>query len=378
MFTFIVILLFIIIALVFGIVFALIGWKGGLFSGIRIFAFSFTAALLAFFISPLISKAIYRSELLDKTVIGVTDKAAEMGISGLAFNHATDATIQRYLNVVIAPVLFLLILVILFITWHIIKPYIYRGKEQEPIKMKSTGLLLGIAAAVFITLFSIFAPKINLFKEAGRATYLFKTVKPVITGDVNYNKLLLDTPKIIDIYFGTQLIAAGEEDRLELLYKTLEHLTQKEQYNAMSGIAASLHYTERAAFEKELNSAVNVLHSFGDDFVSSLISGDTAKAVAGIPDISTSVKDLYTLNMRDGIVQAVMTLTLRDISDDDTYIYPKTIEISGTQASFTEFLEAIPGLTGERAEAIRNFNKLKNSPLLPPEVFYQIIDLLRD
>lgn len=376
--TLIVSLLFVLIALVFGIIFALIGWQGGLFSGIRIFAFSVIAALLAFFISPLISKEIYHSKIMDNTVISVTDKAAEMGISGLAFNHTVDATIQRYLNVVTGPALFLLILIIIFIIWRIAKVYIYRNREPEPIKLKPAGLSLGIGAAIFITLFAIFAPKINLFKEARRVTYLLETVKPAITGDINYSKLLSETPNILDTYFDTQLIAAGEEDRLELLYKTVEHLTQKEGYDAMRGIAASLRYTDRAAFENELIGAVNVINSFGDDFVNNLIGGDMVKAVANIPDISTSVKDLYTLNMRDGVVQAVMTLTLRAISGDNSYIYPKSIEINGTQASFTEFLETIPVLTGDSAEAIRYFNKLKNSPLLPPEVFYRIVDLLRN
>lgn len=378
MFTLIAILLFIIIALVFGIIFAVVGWRGGLYSGIRVFAFSVISVLLAFFISPLISRAVYHSELLDQTVISVTDKAAAMGISGLTFDRVIGATIQRYLNMVIAPVLFLLILVILSIIWRIIKAYIYRKKEQEPIKMKTQGLLLGIAGAIFITLFSIFAPKINLIKEAGRVTYLYQEAKPVIAGNADYKKLVSDAPKLVEHYFNTQLIAASEEDRLNLLYKTMVHLTQQEKYNAMSGIAASLRYTDRAAFEIEIYSAVNAINSFGEDFVNCMLKGDTAKAVANIPDISTAVNNLYTLNMYDGVVQAIMTLILRDVSEDNTYIYPKTIEISGTQASFTQLLEAIPGLTGDRAEALRNFNKLKNSPLLPPEVFYRIIDLLRN
>lgn len=368
--------LFVLIALVFGIIFAIIGWRGGLFSGIRLLAFSVTAALLAFFISPLISKAVYHSQLLENTVISVTDKAAEMGISSQTFNSVMDSTIQRYLNMVIAPVLFILLLVIMGITWRIIKSNINRNKEQELIKMKSVGLLLGIAGAVFITLFSMFAPKINLFKEVERGKGLYELVEPIITEEGDYLKLLPDVPKLVDIYLNTQLIAASEEERLDLIYKTFMDLTMEEKYNYLSGIAASLNYTNGEAFENEIDGAVNVFTLLGDKFLSEMIEGNAVKALTYISDINTVVNDIYTLNMRDGIVQVFMTMIIRDISDNDTYIYPKTIEISGTQETFKELLEYLPGVNGDNEESMRNFNRIKNSPLIPPDDFYHFLGLL--
>lgn len=381
MFTIYAILLFAFIALVFGVIFALIGWRGGLFSGIRIFAFSVVAVLLAFFVSPLISKAIYSSKFSGNTVTSVTDKAAELGVGGTTFSRIVDNTIQRYISMVIGPVLFLLILGIIGISWLIIRENINRGKEQKSVQKKAAGLILGIAAAVFITVFSAFAPKINLVKEAGRASNLFDDMKSVIAGNIDFKDFMTDSPKLLDFYFSTQLIAADEEERVELIYDVIVDLTKAKNNKTMRDIVASLKFNDREALEREIKGIIEVVDCFGDEFIQGILDGNISKAVANIPDINTAVDKLYTLSIRDSVVKSVMTMVVRTILDDKTYIYPDTIEINGTEASFTELLKLIPKLLGDKTEAFRHLDEIKNSPLLPSEVFdkimeYQILDII--
>ena len=86
MISLLVILLFVLIALIFGIIFGLTGWRGGLFSGLRIFIFTLSSILTAYFIAPLISRLLYNSEKLDTLVLRITDAAADLGIRGLTFD----------------------------------------------------------------------------------------------------------------------------------------------------------------------------------------------------------------------------------------------------------------------------------------------------
>jgi len=378
MISLLVILLFVLIALIFGIIFGLTGWRGGLFSGLRIFIFTLSSILTAYFIAPLISRLLYNSEKLDTLVLRITDAAADLGIRGLTFDRVLGTTLQRYMNMIIAPAVFLLMLTILSLTWLILKA-VRKNKKGKvgTVEKKPLGLLLGITSAIFLTVFSIFIPKINLIKEARHVTYLYDIVLPILNGSIEYDTLLSDVPGIVDVYFETQIIAASEKERLDLLHKTLVHMTEQSDYDALQRISASLPYTDRTAFENELNGILQVIEAFGSDFINYMADSDIKEAVTNINDIDLAVSNMYALSMRDSIVQTILTLAIRDISGDKTYFYPDTIEIEGTQASFTELLEALPGLTGDSAEAIRNFNELKNSPLLPPEVFYQIIDLLR-
>lgn len=354
------------LTILFSVIMGITGWRRGWKHGLRLFAFTVIALILSFFIGPYIAPEICSWESIQNLRLQVSNFVWSFGINGLLFEHILSSSIIGVVSVPASIAVFILTFIAECLLWSGIKAFLKREPQLLSKRSRFVGLILGILTPVFICLFSITVPRINLINEAQNCDKL-----------VDISASAFDNPiaaiPLIDIYFNTQLIKASEKERLELITYSLKSYINSNGDDIVRELVNDMDYITYGALNADLQTISEFTDLIGE--IGSL--ENIFDTISKIPDKKEFADKLYSLQVYEPLVRMIMTYAVQNISGNSAFVYPSNTDIEGTQSDFAKFLEVIPEFSNEDTASMKKLIEIKNSPLLPPEVFAAIYRNIR-
>ncbi|MCL2500542.1 MAG: hypothetical protein FWE90_09420 [Defluviitaleaceae bacterium] len=365
-----------IIAIVMGIMGYRKGWKFGVIGLAVMVAASGITYGAAWFLSRVLTGLSFAEDIKREITLALRDT----GLGDLAWQGVYDATLNRLLMLVLLPVLLILIYIIVCVIWAILSP------KPQP-SLKPVGMVCGIFIGVIAGVFSLFAGGINVVTEAGRAGRAVEIVRPVNSNQFDLIHVTDRLPELLDIYFDTELIAASEFAKAELLTDTINGVF----IHALDGINSMLIIRPSRANLMLDAENFKAFTRFADgwrdiNLSGNLFAGNNNGIFENVGELS---RYLFNFTFSPELVRTVLTLMVREISSDPTFVYPMGIVTRESQGAFAEVFRAFNNLSDliggkqfdqmnevERNNTLNAINTIRSSPLFPANVFAYMVDSL--
>lgn len=374
---------FLLFPITIAIVLGILGYKKGWKFGVAAFSAIIVASGLSYGATRLLTRFISRLGFVDDIRWDITRMLRDAGLSDLSWEALFDLSLNRMLSFVLIPVLLTLFYIIICIAWAILFKAMKRTTNSPH---KPIGLASGILAAVVAGVFSLFASGANVIGEARRANQIIEIVRPLNISQPDLVYVTEQLPVLLDIYFGTALIAADEVARVAFLTDIINGVVVSAfNINSMLVIRPS-----QENFKRDANN-IKELAWFADG--QRLLVSRTDFTNFNRDHINDSIEDLarylFGFSFSPELARTVLTLVVREVSGNPNFVYPIGIITNDSQSTFAEVLVAIGGLSDflggkpfdqmtetERAYTLDAVNLLRNSPLFPTHVFAYLTDVI--
>jgi hypothetical protein len=293
--------------------------------------------------------------------------------------------------------LLLFLLLILFGIGHIILDYFWRKRHTSgliPSKSKIAGTALGLCSAAIISLAIWFLPGINITAEAKRADLVIEFSNKLSKDSVDYPSLVEQTDQLMNAFFDTELIAGDEAAKLELLNRAVKNACTRSKDPIYHELSEDINIESRAQLSSDLTNLVALTRFAQDHKLIEIISSGFAdggfEQLSDLENKSDFCDMIYSLSFSEGIVRLIMTEGIRSVSDDSQYQYPDYIDTINAKEDFLVILNSLPSiaslmgsnnfsdLTKDQRKAIMSdMDQLRQSSLLPSEVFAKLLSVMR-
>ncbi len=343
-----------------------LGWRGGWKRGVRIFAFGVLALIISFFIGPILAREISSWESIQNLRLQASNFVSSFGINGLLFEHILSSSIIGIVSIPSSIAVFIFIFISECLLWCGIKAFLKREPQKQSRRSRFIGLILGITMPVLICLFSISVPRIKLINEALNCDKVIDIAPTALNNPI-------DAIPLIDIYFNTQIIKASEQERLELITYSIKSYVNLKGDDIAGEFIRDIDYSTYEALSADMTTISELLNQLG--VVGSF--ENILDTISKIPNKRDFADKLYSLQFSEPLVRMIMTYAVQNISGNNAFIYPNDVVIEGTQMDFAKFLEIIPEFSKEDTTLMKKLVEIKNSPLLPPEVYAAIYRNIR-
>lgn len=357
------------VAVICGAVFAIYGYKKGWKGGLSVFGISATAALCAFLSAPAVAGAVGDMEL----ITNLNDKgytAAEgVGIAKEQLSEVLEKSVDKLLEIPVAVLLFILFFIILAIVSFIIRKIMKCGKEQGDLKSKILGLSLAAVSIPLVLLFTVLVGKTDIFEETKRADTVMELISR--PEEQLIEEILHNNGTYTDIFFETGIIEADEDIRLSLINSAVDGVVKKTDDSLLNGLYDFPGYSSRAELCADLTTIDGLYRIARDNKL--LEEGDLLQKVFDIEDKRAVVDKIYSLKFRDILLRYILTISVRRIVSDESYIYPSDISFDGTEEELLLVLDIAQKVKSGDMSKIEAAKKLIKSPLLPKDVISAVI-----
>ena len=92
-----------------------------------------------------------------------------------------------------------------------------------------------------------------------------------------------------------------------------------------------------------------------------------------VEDKKSVIDKIYSLKFRDILLRYILSYAVRSFVSDQSYIYPDTIPLEGTQDELLLLLDMAQKVKSEEISKIEAAKQLVNSPLVPKDVISIVI-----
>jgi hypothetical protein len=393
MFQLLIVAPFLLFPLVIAVVLSIVGYKKGWKFGVVALGGVVLASGLGYLTAWLFVRVFSGMRIVGDIKRGISDVFFDLGISDLAWEGVFEYSLNRVVLLVLIPVFLIGYYIMFCVVWAIVSSV--RGKktiEKPPPAYKPVGLVCGILAAVVAVWVGLFASGINVVGEAGRAGRMVEILRPVNFNRIDVLYVSNQLPELMGLYFDTSLIAADEAARAELLADVINgvFVSSMDDFNSMLIVRPS-----RENFMHDINNLNEFVrfanrqgfinhHVFSND---ELFNFETELVFGRADELSYHI---FNFTFSPELVRTVLTVLIREISGNATFVYPLGIITNDSQADFAGVLHAVNQLTDfldgktfhqmtetERNETLDAMNVIRNSPLFPTHVFSYLMDVLQ-
>ena len=366
------IILIIAYAVAFGIsalIFFFYGKKKGLRGGLTVIISSAAAFVGSYFLSPVVAAELSVIPPVQQLVRNAVDALAAYELDSASFiNILTDAQL-RILRIPAAIVLYILFFAVAFVIARTIMRFI-KPKNSEPDKTsKLVGAALGAASPVVVCVLTLLVGEIKLFNEAESIdSVMALTSKPV---NEIASQICGNPDSYTEILFNTTIIGADENQRLELVNDSINALVRNSGDELLSECFEFEGYSSRAEFEADIKAASELYNALeGMDLFG---EGDIAQKLLAAQNKDEMAQKLYQLSFKDYLVRLIISYSVREITGSNDYVYPKDTQITGTYEDFALLITTAEKYQNGEISELDLFGELKESPLLPTELYSELI-----
>ena len=366
----ILIITYVIVFGVFAAVFLFYGKKRGWRGGVAAVISSAAAFILSYFISPLLASELLEIQPVRQLLGSLLDAASENDLDSAPFVNILSDSVQRILEIPSAIVLYILFFVAAFVLTRTVMRFIKPGNGEQTGKSKLIGAALGAASPVIVAVLTLFVPKINLFNEAESIeSILLLASKPA---NEMVTQICSDTDRYTKILFETTLTDADENQRLEFVNRSIRNVV----FNTGDGLLIECFedfegYSSRSAFEADIRAAAELYQSF--DGIDLFAEGDFAPRLFAVQDKTQLSQKLYQLSFKDCLIRYVISYVVHDLTNSNGFIYPKGEQILGTYEDFASLVMTADKFENGQISQLDLLVEIKDSPLLPTELYAELI-----
>ncbi len=365
----IVIASYIAVAVICAAVLAFYGYKKGWKGGLSIFGISVTATVCAYLLSHATADSVGELYLVTSLTEKGYTAAENIGISREELSKVLENAVDNVLEIPVAVALFVFFFAILAVTAFIIRKVMKCNKEQGGTASKITGLSLAAVSIPLVLLFTFLAGRINIFEETKRADVimeLLNTPEEQLAGEILHNNGVYT-----GIYFDTAITDADENTRLSLINNGINGAVGKVDDQLLTQLYNFEGYSSRAELNTDLTTIdeLYIIACENDFFGEESI----LQKVFQIEDKKSVIDKIYSLKFRDILLRYILSYAVRSFVSDQSYIYPDTIPLEGTQDELLLLLDVAQKVKSEEISKVEAAKQLVKSPLVPKDVISIVI-----
>ena len=342
------------------------GWRGG--AAVMISAAA--AFVGSLFLAPLLAYELMGIQPVKELAVSIAGAAAERELDSAVFVTILSDVMQRILEIPSAIVLYILFFIVAFVLTRTVMKLI-KPKKAEPEKSsRLIGAALGAAAPVIVAVLTLFVSKIDLFREAGSVDAIMElTSKPT---EEMVAQLCSDPDRYTGILFETTLTSADENQRLELINKSVSALVLNADDQLLIRCFDGFEgYTSRSGFEEDIRTGAELYGAF--DGIGLFGEGELAPKVFAVADKGGMAQSLYRLSFKDCIVRYIISYAVHGLADSRNFVYPDDTEIPGTYEDFAQLVTMAGEFENGEISRLDLIAGLRESPLLPTELYAEIM-----
>lgn len=342
------------------------GWRGG--AAVMISAAA--AFIGSYLLAPVLAYELLGTEPVKQLVISIAGAAAERELDSAAFVNILSDAVQRILEIPSAIVLYIVFFIAAFVLTRTVMRFIKPKKAETEKNSKLIGAALGAAAPVIAAVLTLFVSNIDLFGEADNADRIMElTSKPT---DEMVAQLCSDPDRYTRILFETTLTSADEAQRLELINKSVSAMVlNADDQLLISCFDGFEGYSSRSGFEEDIRAAAELYRAF--DGIDLFGEGELAPKVFSVADKDGMAQSLYQLSFKDCIIRYIISYAVHGIVNNRNFVYPKDTQISGSYEDFAQLVTTAGAFEKGELSQLELLAELKDSPLLPTELYAELI-----
>jgi hypothetical protein len=239
--------------------------------------------------------------------------------------------------------------------------------------------------------------RIDIYEETENIAKVATFLTNVSNPRGYYSKLCQASTEVTEIYFNTAVISESEDDRFELLIRILRKTFNDSDVLFLKNIANGLNYDDKKKLLDDLHILVKVTALLEENQIMDSTSDYMGTYFSAFSNIDKGEAEeiadlLYGMEISDGITRALLSSMIGAVLKDTAYQYPDHIDLRGTMDDFVELLQVMPRIAvvldsdsnisrlsdEKHKKFVDDVNLLKTSPLLPPEVFSKISEMVKN
>lgn len=351
------------IAIIMAVIFALHGKNKGLRYGVRILCFTVLSAVLSVLLAPFAAAELAKMDFVKNLIVSVVDMAEEYNASSVLLIKMLTDSAKRVLEIPSAILIFLVSFVSAELIYAAVRA-IVKPKSGEP-KGGIQGSVMAAAAPLLLAAYIIFVPDVKLFDETKNADRLLKINSNAITED--------DVDFLCGFYFGTTLLDANENERLELVNTTFDSITSKNGSGIFSELSRDCVY----ATADEVKKDAAALFFIASNIDISESADKVIDELAASPDIERLADSIYSLKFGDRLVRLIIGEAISSLCGGTEFSYPADKDINGTEEAFAELVRFAAAIKQNQQNIAAEIPKIRSNPLISSEMLSELGKVMR-